>query len=310
MDVDWAAIMGVHQDHNLNSLDYIDQSRLFVYSKHGRYDICTDCDGVKTCLSSPASGMATLDQNDMTVDTTLGQQFYFGPDADTIAATAFGADGDHVNTGLGDDAVTGNDFFNIIEDHGGDDTVEDYGGSDNILISRSGGELYTVAPAADPSEVNEYWIYPTHEGRHYFGAKDPSNTRQCTIIDQMSQIDTIYLRMDDPTQSLHKFSNDDDLCSVAVSGWELAFYMEDLAGVTFDSTDPAILQTIHVWFSREDGKADICLGTTELTICDENTDDTLCITYWVLCPDKNPWLDEPIHDYEDLLINLDWFGWW
>lgn len=118
--------------------------------------------------------------------------------------------------------------------------------------------------------------------------------------------------MDDPTASLHKFSNDDDLCSVAVSGWELAFYMSGLTAVTlmFDETDSTSAQTIHVWFSRDDGKADICLGTADAATCAENTDDTNCITYWVRCPDKNPWLDEPIHEYEDLLINLDWFGWW
>lgn len=95
---------------------------------------------------------------------------------------------DYVNTGLGDDTVTGSEvFFNIIEDHGGDDTVGGYGGTDNILISRSGGEIYTVTPDDTGKEVNEYWIYPTHEhGSHYFGAKNPMDTLQCTIIDVLS----------------------------------------------------------------------------------------------------------------------------
>lgn len=121
----------------------------------------------------------------MGADATLGQQFYFGVSDDTIPAGAFGADGDHVNTGLGDDSVTGSATFNIIEDHGGEDTVMGFGSSDNILISRSGGEYYMIAPDATGLEVNEYWIYPTHEhGPHYFGAKLPvTETRQCTIID-------------------------------------------------------------------------------------------------------------------------------
>ena len=165
----------------------MDQDRLFIYSKHGRYDICTDCDGVKVCLSDPLIDEETTDQfGDIPDAGTLGQQFYFGTPDDTIAGTdVLLASEDYVNTGLGDDTVVGSDVFNIIEDHGGKDHVSGYDVSDNILISRSGGDIYLAEPVG--ALVNEYWIYPTREhGKHYFGAKNPSDTLQCTIIDQMS----------------------------------------------------------------------------------------------------------------------------
>lgn len=194
MTVDYEALTDVFGDHNDNmnaGSPPIDQNRLFVYAKHGRYDICTDCSGVKVCLSDPAVSMSTTDQNGAApgADPLFGQQFYFGTGVDAIAGTTFLlADEDYVNTGLGDDTVTGSTSFNIIEDHGGKDTVSMYAGSDNILISRSGGDTYSSAATvgANPSEVNEYWIYPTHEhGNHYFGAKNPDDTLQCTIIDTL-----------------------------------------------------------------------------------------------------------------------------
>ena len=133
-----------------------------MYSKHGRYDICSDCDGTKICLSDPAVSMATTDQFGNAPSTVEGQQYYFGVGNDAVTATIFMADEDYVNTGLGDDTVMGNDKFNIIEDHGGDDTVSMYT-NDNILISRSGGDVYApTIVTADGTEVNEYWIYPTH----------------------------------------------------------------------------------------------------------------------------------------------------
>jgi len=156
------AVFGAHNTHTTTTNQ--DQIRLFVYSKHGRYDICSDCDGTKLCLSDPAVNVATTDQNGLAPSATEGQQYYFGVQNDTPGPTIFMADEDYVNTGLGDDTVVGNGNFNIIEDHGGDDTVTAYGaGNDNILISRSGGDSYSsTTGASDGSQVNEYWIYPTH----------------------------------------------------------------------------------------------------------------------------------------------------
>lgn len=72
MPVMYSAITMVHGEHNASMDAQMDQVRLFVYSKHGRYDICSDCDGTKVCLSNPDVNLPTLDQNGIPVDATMG----------------------------------------------------------------------------------------------------------------------------------------------------------------------------------------------------------------------------------------------
>ena len=153
---------------------------------------------------------------------------------------------DYTNSGLGDDMVTGQATgYEIIEDHGGDDTIIASGGTGNdLIISRDGGDFITLGGDGDMS-INTVRVYPTHEKDHLFGWKDQDNPKQCTKITDAREETTIELVMDDPWYPEHKFTNEDDFCAVRVQGWELEWYFDDWADEAPNKVD--------IWFSRSNG---------------------------------------------------------
>jgi len=288
-----------------------DSWRFNVYSKHGVADVCVEgctssTDGPRTCTSlsraideDPAVNI--LDQADVHFE-----EFFYGVGGDTIAVVG---ESDYHNSGLGDDTLTGVAAgFEILEDHGGKDTIDTAGGND-LVISRSGGDFITLGGDGD-TMINTVRVYPTHEKDHLFGWKDQGDNKQCTkIIDALEET-TIELVMDDPWYPDHKFTNDDDFCAVLVHGWELEWYWVD------DGWAAGGPNKVDIWFSRSTGAADLCLSNSDAVCTGPEgslpEDDVLapfCITYWVKCEEKP--VSVPSTVEEDLLADAwsSWFGW-
>lgn len=212
---------------------------------------------------------------------------------------------DYVNSGLGDDTLIGGGGFNVLEDHGGNDMMIG-GAKDNKFISRDGGEIIVGLGNAN-TKINTVRVYPTHEKDHLFGWKHPEDTRQCTKIVDTWEETTIELVLDDQWYPDHKYTNEDDFCAVMVHGWELEWYWADDGWVPDAGTNK-----VDIWFSRENGQADLCLSSSP-TDCEGPDSDTIvapfCITYWVKCDPKPVSVASTVE--EDLLADAwsSWFGW-
>lgn len=211
---------------------------------------------------------------------------------------------DYTNSGLGNDELTGAaDSFDVIEDHGGDDTII-AGTGDDLIISRGGGEIITGGGDNGDATVQTIRIYPTHETDHLFGWRDPDNLRQCTKMTDAREATNFELVLDDQWYPDYKYTNEDDYCGLLVHGWELAWYWGDEYW-TAEST-----HQVDIWFSRDTGMADFCLSSNAEECTGEPHDVApFCITYWVKCAKKR--FDEPSTVEQDLVSQAwgSWFGW-
>lgn len=165
--------------------EHADQWRFFVYMKHNNWNICykgcedsSDGVGSLNCIGGEGQDSEEDLLSDDDGNDIYGEQIYYDVEGTTF--TLLGND-DYVNTGLGDDVVTGaEDNFEIIEDHGGKDTIT-AGTYDDLIISRGGGEIITGNGDGDTT-VQTIRVYPTHEKDHFFGWKNPDDTTQCTLM--------------------------------------------------------------------------------------------------------------------------------
>ena len=111
---------------------------MYAYSKHGKSYVC-----FKGCESSATP--FGLDCHDASLPSTPtdeepGERVFLGVEDDTVTMLSVN---DYTNSGLGNDILTGvDDSFDVIEDHGGDDTITG-GTHDDLIISRGGGEIIT-----------------------------------------------------------------------------------------------------------------------------------------------------------------------
>ena len=306
--VTYAELETLHGD---GEAEFETQWRFVVYSKHGNGEICQEpCEGStepRNCLSKSRVDMVDPQAVNAVDDPAVFfEEFYYGVGGEDITVTL----NDYVNTGLGDDTVTGGAGYNIIEDHGGDDTITG-GAKDDLVISRDGGEIITLLGDANAS-INTVRVYPTHEKDHLFGWKDPEDTRQCTKIIDVWEETTIELVMDDQWYPDHKFTNEDDFCAVMVHGWELEWYWSDLTDGSAGWTADAGTNKVDIWYSRSNGQADLCLSSSE-TECEGPDSASIlapfCITYWVKCDPKPVSVASTVE--EDLLADAwsSWFGW-
>lgn len=133
------------------------------------------------------------------------------------------------------------------------------------------------------------------------------------------------LVLDDQWYPDHKYTNEDDYCSLLVHGWELGWYWGDSAdggywsaeanemipGETDGSMIPNPEQNIvDIWFSRDTGMADFCLSSSDTDCTGEPYDVApFCVTYWVKCEKKRH--DAPSTVDQDLVSQAwgSWFGW-
>ena len=192
-----------------------------------------------------------------------------------------------------------------------------------MIISRSGADLVTGGGDFEGNSIQTLRVYPTHESDHFFGAKDPLDTLQCTKYLDATMMTNFELVLDDLWYPDAKYTNEDDFCSVLVHGWELEWYWDNYEGADcvpmaemLDGTDlvsDAVTCTnnmVDIWFSRETGQADFCLSSsaTECNGPDDSAED-FCITYWVKC-DPKPY-SSPSTVEADLVSDAwsSWFGW-
>ena len=180
--------------------EHADQWRFFVYMKNNNWNICykgcEDSTEPLTCLGDDDPDQATETDDTMDADGNplYGEQIYYDVEGTTIILAG---NDDYLNTGLGDDTVTGAaDNFEIIEDAGGKDTIS-AGTYDDLIISRSGGEIIT-GNGDGMTTVQTVRVYPTHEKDHFFGWKDPDDTLQCTLMIDTQQYTNFQLVLDDP----------------------------------------------------------------------------------------------------------------
>lgn len=154
--------------------------------------------------------------------------------------------------------------------------------SSELCCACGGGTITELEVAAEDGldDCNTYIIYPTHEKNHHFDWT-PRNTKTaadftCTKIPAMTLDDTIEFRMDDPTYSDYKYTNEDDNCVLRVDGWEIDWYLgkdeyteERFGFINFSpSVSPSTPMTpdtlsvtvLDVWFSRSTSMAHICVN--------------------------------------------------
>lgn len=233
--------------------------RLFVYSQFNLSYVCykpceSSANPALVCTTDPASpnpanppprNVLNLDAGD--TDTQwIDAWSVKGAETATKTNAAHG----HLISGGGNDSINGTPAeFEILEDFAGDDTIV-ANSKDDLIISRGGGEIITGNGTGDTT-VQTVRIYPTHDTDHYFGAKDPTNVRQCTKMLDTQMYTNFELVLDDPWYENAEYTNDDDYCALLVPGWELEWYWTDdwvAAG-----------QKVDIWFSRT-GAADFCFS--------------------------------------------------
>ena len=170
--------------------------------------VCTNDDDENL----PARNVLNLDSDD---DVQLIEAWTIKDDTVPLLT-----DNIHIISGSGDDTVTGGvGNYEILEDFAGNDiiTADSF---DDLIISRGGGEIITGNGDGEDT-VQTVRVYPTHDKDHYFGAKDPENTRQCTKMIDAKPWTNFELVLDDPWYENAEYTNDDDYCALLVPGWEL-----------------------------------------------------------------------------------------
>lgn len=285
--------------------------RVWVYYKHGVFDVCykgcRENDYVDVCMfGNPTADhggeMFQIDLIDSTTD--MADIIYLG--AGDHAGLDGAAGNDYINSGLGNDTLMGGAGDDILEDHGGKD--KHIGGAGNdIVISRSGYDHLDATTGDDADlDTNKYIIYPTQDKAVAFG-HDTTEEDTCSQLAGMMHYDSVIFKMDDPTYKDYKYTNDDDTCAVEVGGWEIEWFFDMMA-----------IPILDVWFSRKTEMAWICLNTGGAHVCtgDYNTFANFnilgdaCMNVWVKCDEV--WLDEG-ETLDDWIADdswLDWYGWW
>lgn len=124
-----------------------DQVRVWVYAKHGTFDICAkacpiaETPTVRKCISN-TPGEVTGPQPTPDTQTDM-EEHYFGGVTDEGSLTTpvdMMTMDDFMNSGLGNDFYAGGTGDDWLEDHGGRDVLFGNAGSD-ILVSRDGGDI-------------------------------------------------------------------------------------------------------------------------------------------------------------------------
>ena len=206
--------------------------RVFVYSQYNLSYVCyKPCKDSETdtlvCTSDDSNNMPPRNVLNLEADSTDVQWIEAWSVKGSESATKTNAPSHgHIISGAGDDTLMGqSEEFEILEDFGGEDTIM-AGTKDDLIISRGGGEIITGMGDGEDT-VQTVRIYPTHEKDHYFGAKDPTNTRQCTKMLDTQPYTNFELVLDDPWYENAEYTNDDDYCALLVPGWELEWYWSE-----------------------------------------------------------------------------------